>query len=176
MLKQKPQLYMMLLTLFGISFSCAQHPPLEVVEKVELARYAGRWYEIANIPIRAQRGCQCTYAEYGLSEKGYVTVYNRCVTAEGKVKDIRGKAFPVAGSNNAKLKVQFFWPFRADYQIIALAEDYSYALVGSPNRKYLWILSRESQLSDERYQALLAIASERGFNVGLLEKTPHPCE
>ena len=99
---------------------------LKTVQNVDLNKYSGKWYEIASYPQRFQKGCHCTTAEYTLSEKGYVIVINRCKkdSINGKQPFIQGKAFVVKNSGNAKLKVQFFWPFRGKYWIIDLSNDY----------------------------------------------------
>src|SRR5579885_2074314 len=129
---------------------------LQTVPQVELNKYAGKWYEIASFPQTFQKGCHCTTAEYTLSDKGYVIVENRCNrdSVNGKQSYIKGKAFVEKGSGNAKLKVQFFWPFRGKYWIIDLANDYSYAVVSHPNKKYLWILSRTPKMDELTYQQI----------------------
>jgi len=165
---------------FGVA--CAgnggiRHPALRTVESVDLERYAGSWYEIAAFPQRFERGCHCSSAVYELTDKGYVRVVNSCRKngPEGKIKKVRGKAFPVPGSGNAKLRVQFFWPFRGDYWIIDLASDYSHALVGSPNRKYLWILSRTPEMAPSVYDAVVARAEEQGFDTTRLVRMDQSC-
>ena len=104
------------LSLLIIPFSTMAQP-LKTVPYVDLNRYAGLWYEIASYPQRFQQGCHRTTAEYTLSDKGYVIVENRCNrdSVDGKQSYIRGKAFVQKNSGNARLKVQFFWPFRGDY-------------------------------------------------------------
>ena len=84
---------------------------------------------------------------------------------------IKGKAYIVKNSGNAKLKVQFFWPFRGKYWIIDLADDYSYAVVGHPNRKYLWILSRTAKMDDTTYQQITTRIKAIGFDISKLEIT-----
>lgn len=150
-------------------------PELKTVPRVDLNKYAGKWYEIASFPQRFQKGCHCTTAEYTLSEKGYVIVENRCNkdSVNGKESYIKGKAFVEEGTGNAKLKVQFFWPFRGKYWIIDLANDYTYAVVGHPNREYLWILSRTPEMNTETYKQILLRLSENGFDVNRLQVTKH---
>ncbi|WP_240676041.1 lipocalin family protein [Botryobacter ruber] len=157
--------------------SCGNHPPLETVPAVDLKRYAGRWYEIASIPQRFSRGCHCTTAEYKLNSEGYVEVYNACRknSSTGEVSDVSGKAFPVEGSNNSKLKVQFFWPFKGDYWILELADDYSHVLVGSPDRGSLWVLSRTPAMDEATYQQLVEQARKKGFPVAKLELMDQSC-
>lgn len=154
--------------------------PLQTVERVDLQQYHGLWYEIASYPNKFQKGCHCTTAEYELVPgKNFIRVTNRCVKfrdAGSKIATIHGKAYPIENTENAKLKVQFFWPFRGDYQVIGLAEDYSWALVGTPSRKYLWILSREAFMPTDTYNEILRLVKERGYATARLEKTPHNCD
>jgi apolipoprotein D and lipocalin family protein len=146
---------------------------LQTVPYVDLNKYAGKWYEIASYPQRFQRGCHCTTAEYTLSDKGYVIVENRCNrdSVNGKQSYIKGKAFVEKNSGNAKLKVQFFWPFKGKYWIIDLADDYSYAVVSHPNEKYLWILSRTSKMDGTLYQQIISRLKEKGFDLSKLQNT-----
>lgn len=148
---------------------------LKTVERVDLNRYAGKWYDVASFPQRFQKDCYNTSAEYTLSPEGYVIVVNRCNkgSVNGKETSVKGKAFVVENTNNSKLKVQFFWPFKGDYWIVDLADDYSYAAVGSPNRNYLWILSRTTSLPEGTYRGILARLTARGFDVSRLQKTVH---
>lgn len=159
--------------IFMSSPANSQLQPLTTVPYVDLEKYAGKWYEIASFPQRFQKGCHCTTAEYSLSEKGFVVVKNRCNKGSdnGKVSQIRGKAFVERNSGNAKLKVQFFWPFRGKYWIIDLAVDYSYAVVGHPKRNYLWILSRTPNMNEEIYQQILARVRGKGFDIARLQRT-----
>jgi len=147
--------------------------PLQTVPYVDLKKYSGMWYEIASYPQRFQKGCTCTTAEYTLTDKDYVTVENRCNkdSINGKQSYIKGKAFVVVNSGNAKLKVQFFWPFKGKYWIIDLADDYSYAVVGHPNKKYLWILSRTPTMSDTTYQQIISRIKEKGFDISKINRT-----
>jgi len=146
---------------------------LQTVPFVDLNRYAGKWYEIASFPQRFQKGCHCTTAKYTTTDKGYVIVENRCNkgSVNGKQSYIKGKAFVKKNSGNAKLKVQFFWPFRGKYWIIDLADDYSYAVVSHPNRKYLWILSRTPQMPEEIFREILSRLIEKNFDLSNLKTT-----
>ncbi len=146
---------------------------LSTVSHVDLAKYAGKWYEIASYPQWFQKGCTCTTAEYTPTDKGYVIVENRCNkdSINGKQSYIKGKAFVVEGSSNAKLNVQFFWPFKGKYWIIDLAEDYSYAVIGHPNRKYLWILSRTPVMDEGIYKQIIARIKQKRFDITKIEIT-----
>jgi len=148
-------------------------PP--VTDTVDLKKYVGKWYEIASYPMSFQKDCFCVTADYTLTVKGYVKVFNSCRkgSINGKVKSITGKAFPVKGSNNTKLKVQFFWPFKADYWVICKAEDYSWAVVSGPSRKYLWILCRTPEMQKEIWQEIMEKLQENEFDIKKLKMMVH---
>jgi apolipoprotein D and lipocalin family protein len=146
---------------------------LETVSTVDLQKYAGKWFEIASFPQRFQKGCNCTTAEYTLTSKNYLIVENRCKkdSLNGKSLYIKGKVFSEKNTGNAKLKVQFFWPFKGKYWIIDLAADYSYAVVGHPNRNYLWILSRTASMDNVVYKEIVSRIEANGYDVSKILKT-----
>jgi len=155
-----------------ISLTSGQRNTLTVVPHVELKKYLGKWYEIAHLPARFQKGCTDTTATYTLSDDGSISVLNEC-RRRGKVKRAKGKAKVVDKNSGAKLKVTFFWPFYGDYWIIDLGKDYEYAVVGTPNRKNLWILSRTPQMDDKLLSQLIESVKSKDFDVTKLIKTSH---
>lgn len=165
--------YLFVLLAVMIFGSCS-NKPLETVQQVEVKKYMGKWYEIASFPQRFQKGCQCTVAEYSLNENGTVKVMNSC-NRDGGRDTSTGKAWIKDKETNAKLKVQFFWPFSGKYWIIDLADDYSYAVVGHPNRNYLWILSRTPKMDKDLYDSIVARAAAKGFDTGKLNVTKQDC-
>ena len=152
--------------------------PLEVVDYVDLQKYEGTWYEIARLPNRFERGLKCVTATYELMEDGKIKVINRGhkIAEPGQVDRTTGVARVVDQDEPGKLKVTFFWPFSGKYWIIDLAEDYSYALVGSPSRKYLWILSRSPQMDKKTYRYLLSLARSKGFDTSDMIRTLQDCD
>jgi apolipoprotein D and lipocalin family protein len=159
-------------------FICSNPAPMnsqsiDSVPNVDLQKYAGKWFEIASYAQRFQKGCHCTTAEYTATDKGYIIVENRCNrdSVNGKPSHIKGKAFVEKDSGNAKLKVQFFWPFKGKYWIIDLADDYSYAVVSHPNKKYLWILSRTPQMDAQVYDQIILRLKNKGFDLTKIQKT-----
>lgn len=154
-----------------------KHAPLKTVPHVDLDRYQGRWYEIARLPQRYEKGCHCVYAEYSQNPAGYVEVKNACRKGgpNGKLSVTEGKAYPVEGSGNSKLRVEFFWPFRGDYWILELDPDYAYALVGAPDRESLWILSRTPTLDQDVLERLVQLADRKGFPVEQMLLTDQSC-
>jgi apolipoprotein D and lipocalin family protein len=148
-------------------------PPLETVAHVDLSRYVGIWYEIANFPQSFQRGCTATTATYTLRKDGEIDVLNRCRkgSLDGAEKAAFGRARVVDRDTNAKLEVSFFRPFWGDYWIIDLADDYSYAVVGHPGRDYLWILARTPTLAEASYQSIVARLRAHGYETSRLVRT-----
>ncbi|GAB4126669.1 MAG: lipocalin family protein [Ignavibacteriales bacterium] len=161
-----------------ISFSCStqNYAPLPVVEYVDVNKYTGKWYEVARLPFKQQEGCTCTTAEYEIIDSTTLAVKNKC-KKDGEIDVANGKAFVVEGTNNAKLRVQFFWPFRGDYWIIFLDQNnYNWAVVGTPSRKYLWILSRTPQMKNEIMNNLIKKIHDVGFDTDKLIFTEQNCE
>jgi len=156
--------------------------PLQVVSSVNLSKYVGRWYEIARLPnsFQDKEGKRCDFvtADYTLRNNGKISVINSCRLENGQTKSVKGVGRVADKQTNSRLEVSFgpeflgFLPFLwGSYNIIELAPDYSYALVGSSDRKVLWILSRERQLDEAIYKQLLGKAIEQGFDVSLVRKT-----
>ncbi|MBK6335000.1 MAG: lipocalin family protein [Betaproteobacteria bacterium] len=151
----------------------AETPPVRSVDRVDLGRYVGKWYEIAAFPMFFQRRCVGdTTAEYAVRPDGALSVVNRCRTEQG-FDEATGKAWTVDGTGNAQLEVQFFWPFRGDYWVIGLADDYQWAVVGNPNRKYLWVLARSPRPGRGSLDAALRAASAQGYDLTQLRYTEH---
>ncbi|MGE5402053.1 MAG: lipocalin family protein [Ignavibacteriales bacterium] len=142
----------------------------ETVKLVDLKRYAGLWYEIAKIPNRFQKDCvKGTTAEYKLRDDGKITVINSCTEQDGSRKSTEGVAKVVDPATNSKLEVSFFSilgirPFWGDYWIIGLDDNYEFAVIGDPKRKYGWILSRTPRLPEEKLKTALEILKQRGYN------------
>jgi len=156
--------------------------PLDLVDDVDLSRYAGTWYEIARFPNRYQDTCASDVtATYALRPDGDITVVNRCRKADGSWNETEGVAKRAGeGEGNAALKVRFAPAFLSilpsvwgDYRIIGLDPGYRWAVVGEPEREYLWILSRTPRMSTENYDRAVAIAQANGFDVARLRRTEH---
>lgn len=152
--------------------------PVRTVPFVDLNRYLGDWFEIARFPNRFQQQCVADVrASYARRADGRLDVINRCRTDDGAT-EARGIARVVDDRTFARLKVRFapawlsFLPFVwGDYWIIGLADDYSWAVVGSPDRKYLWILARTPRLDDTQAGAAREVARSNGFDVSRLIPT-----
>ncbi|MBV1774261.1 lipocalin family protein [Burkholderiaceae bacterium DAT-1] len=158
--------------LIGMHCNVLATEPVKTVPRVDLSRYLGKWYEIASFPMFFQRQCASdTTATYALLPSGKISVDNECKTSEGKIDHASGTATVEDGTGNAKLKVTFFWPFRGDYWIIGLDPEYRWAVVGNPDRKYLWILSRTPIMPQAMLLEALDTASRQHFEIGRLQYT-----
>ncbi len=163
---------------------CAAFTPTEpapglprTVAAVEVPRYLGTWYEVARIPASFQdsatRRCADVTATYTARADGRIDVVNACRNALDGYAETAARAIasPVPGSGNARLRVQFFWPFSGDYWVIGLDPDYRWALVGSPSRNFLWLLSRTPVLPEPDIAAATAIAASQGFDTARIVRT-----
>ncbi len=172
-----------ILLLMLASAACAQEaarPPLQVVSDVNLPRYMGTWYEIARLPFRFEAQCVSDVtATYTLLEDGSVAVVNRCRTKEGGISEAKGLARRASqGGPAAKLKVRFapawlsFLPFVwGDYWIVDLAPDYTYAAIGEPGRKYLWILARTPSIDETTLKDIRARLEQNGYDLATLMRS-----
>ncbi len=169
-----------MITIFIISFLIsmninAQQNPLTTVKYVDLKKYSGLWYEIAKIPNSFQNQCvRGTTAKYILKDDGEIGVLNSCIDKDGKLDEADGVARIVDSKTNAKLEVSFVsffgWrPFWGDYWIIGLDENYQWAIVGTPNRKYGWVLSRTPQLDKSTMEEIFKILKENNYNLSNFE-------
>lgn len=153
--------------------------PVRPVSSVDLSRYSGKWYEIARYPNRFQDQCVGnTTATYTIKEPGKIEVLNECLKKDGELNAAKGAAKVVDKSSNAKLKVRFAPSFLSvfgfvwgDYWVIDLGPNYEYSVVGDPDRKYLWILSREPEINEPVYSEIIRRVEEQGFDSGKLIKT-----
>jgi len=155
---------------------------------IDLKKYAGKWYEIASLPAPFQSECECTSAEYTQRSDGLIKVFNQCTTAQGEQQSITGVAWP-HNANNTWLKVSFAgailptsvrralessWPFTVaagDYLILYVEPDYSVAMVGTPSRDSFWLLSRQKQMSDDKFALYMQLARTKGYNTNNVRKT-----
>ena len=171
----------LLASIFAIR-AVKEKAPLQVVPAVDLERYAGVWYEIARLPNKFEEKCVADVtATYSLKSKDRLKVVNRCRKEDGEFTKAEGVARLASDKGpNSRLEVRFapaflsFLPFVwGDYQIMELAPDYSYALVGEPGRKYLWILSRAPEMEEATLNKLKDAAAAQGFDVSKLIMTRH---
>lgn len=167
--KKLTSLLLILISMVAL-FSCATIPKGAVaVKPFDKEKYLGKWYEIARLDFKFERGLNNTTAEYSLNKNGTIRVKNRGYNIKKeKWKQSIGKAKFVGEENVAMLKVSFFGPFYAGYNVIAIDPDYKYALVAGKNLKYLWILSRATTIPAEIKNKYLEIAKGIGYDTSKL--------
>jgi apolipoprotein D and lipocalin family protein len=167
----------------GLTSCCSTKSPLAppaTAETVDLSRYAGRWFEIARLPMPFQKAGEAAMAEYGSNPDGTLSVHNIAIRPDGSQHDIRGRAKVLNPPANTKLAVRFStWfgplipvPKEGNYWVLHVDDRYQEAIVGTPNRKYLWLLARTATISGERYATLVAKAEALGFDVSRLIRAP----
>ena len=155
---------MTLLSLFFVACSTKQDTDLKTVEKVDLQRYLGDWYEIARYEHKFQKDCKNVKANYSLREDKKIQIVNSCTKiSTNEFKDAKAVAYNV-DETNSKLNVSFFRPFYGDYWILDLDKDYKYAIIGTPSKEYLWILSREKTMNQDLLNKLLEKITNMGFD------------
>jgi apolipoprotein D and lipocalin family protein len=138
----------------------------KAVDKVDLNRYAGKWYSLYSIPTIFDKGTRETTTTYTLNADGY---YNVVTTAKkgdnNELHTYKSKLFPIPEQHNAEMKAQFVWPLKVDYWVIDVAADYSYVVVGHPDHKFLFIMSRKPAMDKKLYEALVAKCRAMGYPV-----------
>lgn len=158
--------------LVGCANSGTGTVPPKTVDQVDLQRYQGTWYEQARLPMFFQRNCAQSEAIYSVQEGGALGVTNRCRTLDGDVQQVQGQAVAQVPGETSKLWVRFDnWASnllpgltKGEYWVLYLDDDYQTALVGHPNRQYLWLLTRDQELSAQNRTRLLEEARSRGYN------------
>lgn len=149
-------------------------PPLEAVDQVDLQRFMGDWYVIANIPTFVEKGAHNAVESYRLDDDGTVatTFTFRKDGFDGPQKKYTPRGFIRNTQSNAEWDMQFIWPFKGDYLITYLSADYSQTVISRTKRDYVWIMARTPQISDSDYQRLVNHVEESGYDINLLQKVP----
>lgn len=168
------------LGLSSCSSSAKKSPPPPTAAKVDIDRYAGKWHEIARLPMPFQKEGDAAYAVYGRNADGTVSVHNVAIRPDGSQRSIDGYATILNPGQNTKLAVRFStWfgplipvPKEGNYWILHIDDGYRHALVGTPDRSFLWILARSPVLPEATYNALVEKAAVLGYQTGHLIRSP----
>ena len=149
-------------------------PPLATVEHVDLPRFMGPWYVIANIPTWLERGAHNAVESYVLDPDGSIetTFTFRDGSFDGPLKTYHPRGFVLDTRSNAQWGMRFVWPFKADYRIIYLSADYSQTVIGRQQRDYVWIMARTPTIDDADYRRLLHFIAAAGYDAARVERVP----
>ena len=166
--------HILLLGILTCGVGCSSPTPIQTASYVDLDRFMGDWYVIANIPTFIEENAFNAVESYRLNEDGTVatTFRFREGSFKGEEKTYRPTGFILDNRSNAVWGMQFLWPIKTDYRIVYVAEDYSQTIIGRNQRDYIWIMARTPQVPKEEYQLLLNKASELGYDISEIQKVP----
>ncbi|MDH4107536.1 MAG: lipocalin family protein [Gammaproteobacteria bacterium] len=152
----------------------AQQPELKAVDYVDLDRFMGDWYVIANIPTFPEKGAHNAVETYAMNDDGTIatTFVFRDGAFDGKRKEHNPKGFVRDTESNAVWGMRFVWPIKADYRIVYLAEDYSQTIIGRNKRDFVWIMARSPQIPESDYRKLVQLIGSMGYDTSKIEKVP----
>ncbi len=161
-----------IISLILLVTACASKKlPLKLVDSVDISKFMGKWYVIANIPTFIEKG-----ASHGLEEYTWNKKENRIDVMFTQIKNGEKKEYPqkafVDNKAGNKWKIQFIWPFKFDYLVVDLAKDYSWTVIGVPDRSHLWIMARDSKMDEKTYSEILNRLKDQHFEVDKIEKVP----
>jgi len=148
--------------------------PMDTVKQVDLERFMGKWYVIANIPTFVEKGAHNAVESYALNPDGTIATtftFNKD-GFDGPLKTHNPKGFVRDTSTNALWWMQFIWPFKADFRIVWLEPDYSITVIGRAKRDYVWIMAREPEIPQARYDEIVAFLGGLGYDTSKVEKVP----
>ncbi len=168
----KTSLLASVLTLAGCS--TVSHPPIALAPKVDLQRFMGDWYVIANIPTFIEKGAHNAIESYRLDADGSIatTFTFRADRFDGPVKKYTPRGFVQDHESNAVWGMQFLWPFKADFRIVYLNADYSQTVIGREARDYVWIMARTPTIPEADYQRIVAFLAKQGYDPKQIQRVP----
>jgi apolipoprotein D and lipocalin family protein len=155
--------------------ACASRgPEMKTVDYVDLERFMGDWYVIANIPTFLEKGAHNAVETYALNEDGTIatTFVFRDGSFDGEEKTYTPKGFVRDDGSNALWGMRFIWPIKADYRIVYVDDDYSHTIIARQKRDFVWIMAREPEVSAEDYDKLIEFVASIGYDVSKIERVP----
>ena len=154
--------------------ACSSPPPIHTVKAVDVERFMGDWYVIANIPTFIETDAYNAMESYRLDQDGTVatTFSFRAGGFEGERKAYHPTGYIIDKQSNAVWGMQFIWPVKADYRILFVDEAYDQTIIGRIQRDYVWLMARTPQVSDADYQRFLRIVAAEGYDVSKVLRVP----
>lgn len=162
------------LVLISLGGCATELPEMKTVDHVDLERFMGPWYVIANIPTFLEKGAHNAIETYSLNDDGTIgtTFTFRKDGFDGKAKQYNPKAFVLDTQSNARWGMRFIWPIKADYRITYLKDDYSTTIVSRQKRDFVWIMARTPEISDAEYDHLVSLVAAQGYDLSKLRRVP----
>ena len=153
---------------------CSSYPPIKTASQVDIDRFMGDWYVIANIPTFIETGAHNAVESYKLNKDGTVatTFTFRQDSFDGEQKSYHPTGYITDTQSNAVWGMQFIWPFKADYRIVYVSNDYTQTIIGRLKRDYVWIMARSPSISESDYQKLLQLIKDQGYDLSKVKKVP----
>lgn len=160
--------------LFITGCQTMSQPPLQTVDYVDIERFMGDWYVIANIPTFIEEGAHNAVESYSLEDDGSIATTFRFREGgfDGEIKTYHPTGYVDNTDTNALWGMQFVWPIKADYRIVYLTDDYSQTIIGRNKRDYVWIMARSPQIPEQEYQSLLQRIEKMGYDISEVKKVP----
>ncbi|MEL7185195.1 MAG: lipocalin family protein [Pseudomonadota bacterium] len=160
--------------MFALCGCAGKGADMQTVDYVDLDRFMGDWYVIANIPTFLEKGAHNAVERYELNDDGTIatTFTYRDGSFDGKQKEYTPKGFIKDNSSNALWGMRFIWPIKADYRIVYLDDAYTRTVVARQKRDYVWIMARTPTISEREYDDLIAFVESLGYDISKVEKVP----
>jgi apolipoprotein D and lipocalin family protein len=158
----------------GALAGCSSHPPMKTVDYVDIERFMGDWYVIANIPTFIEKNAHNALERYDLNDDGTIatTFTFREGSFNGELKKYQPTGFIENKETNALWGMQFIWPIKGDFRIVYLDRDYTQTIIGRQARDYVWLMARTPSISEEDYQALIQVVQELGYDTTKINRVP----
>jgi len=168
------KIFMALTVMFIGLTGCSTNPPMKTVDYVDLGRFMGDWYVIANIPTFIEKNAYNAIEHYRLNDDGTIatTFSFRKGGHQGELKQYEPKGFIKNKQTNALWGMQFIWPIKADYRIVYLDKDYSRTIIGRKQRDYVWVMARSRTIAETDYQEMVNVIKDLGYDISKLQRVP----
>ena len=171
---RRGRLALLPLALLLLGLDSVRFPPIPIVPSIDLPRYMGRWYVIANIPTSFEKGAHNSVESYSLNPDGTIDTLFTCRedSFEGDVKKMKPRAWVKDASTNSAWWIQFIWPLKAEHLIAYVSSDYTQTIIARTKRDYVWIMARTPEIPETDFQILAAKVAELGYDRSKLERVP----
>ncbi len=155
-------------------FGCSSNPPIRIEKAVDINRFMGDWYVIANIPTFIEKGAHNAIESYKLNSDGSIATkfsFNQD-SFNGEKKEYHPTGYVYDEKSNAIWGMQFIWPFKSDYRIVYLDKDYNHTIIGRIKRDYVWIMARNPTIPEDEYKKMVQIIEQEGYDISKLKIVP----